>query len=218
MKNDKAHFVAFIGVMFALIFVLFLLEGTIALFAVATPCILSLPVAVSLSIYDDWKKSFIGGTLLGLSSCLFSLIFASVYLPYANPLIAVLPRMFIGITAYWTYFGLSRLFKKAKHKYIRESLPAAMAGAIGTITNTVLYMVTLYVWNGWLSDFYGEEVTSAIQYLTIIYFAVEIVACFILVPIYVKVLKKLNNKFVETKKNIPQDELANSASNSEDEI
>lgn len=74
MKNDKAHFVAFVGVMFALIFVLFLLEGAISLVAGSTPCILSLPVAIALSVYDDWKKSFIGGTLLGLSSCLFSLI------------------------------------------------------------------------------------------------------------------------------------------------
>ena len=208
MKNDKAHFVAFVGVMFALIFVLFLLEGAISLFAGSTPCILSLPVAVSLSIFDDWKKSFIGGTLLGLSSCLFSLIFASIFLPYANPLISVLPRVFIGITAYWTYFGLSRLFGKAKNKYVREVLPAAIAGSVGTITNTVLYMTSLYIWNGWLSDFYGQEITTVIQVLTIVYFAVEIVACFILVPIYVKVLKKINHRFIEVKNVTPQDDRA----------
>lgn len=211
MKNDKAHFVAFIGVMFALIFVLFLLEGAISLFAGSTPCILSLPVAISLSIYEDWKKSFIGGTLLGLSSCLFSLIFASIFLPYANPLIAVLPRVFIGITAYWTYFGLSRLFRKAKSKYVREMLPAAIAGAVGTVTNTALYMFSLYIWNGWLSDFYGQEITTVIQLLTIIYFAVEIVACFILVPAYVGVLKKISHRFIEVKpKIIEQDDSADS--------
>ena len=219
MKNDKAHFVAFVGVMFALIFVLFLLEGAISLVAGSTPCILSLPVAISLSIYDDWKKSFVGGTLLGLSSCLFSLIFASVFLPYANPLIAVLPRVFIGISAYWTYFGLSKLFRSAKNKYVREALPAAIAGAVGTITNTVLYMLSLYVWNGWLSDFYGQEITTVIQLLTIIYFAVEIVACFVLVPIYVSVLKKISHKFIENKKKLPvEDYSAEEPSNIEEEI
>ncbi len=104
MKNDKAHFVAFIGVMFALIFVLFLLEGTLLAGVGMTACILSLPVAIALSVYDDWKKSFIGGTLLGASSSLFCLIFASAFIFYANPLISVLPRFFIGVTAYWTYF------------------------------------------------------------------------------------------------------------------
>lgn len=219
MKKDKAHFVAFVGVMFALIFVLFLLEGAISLFAGSTPCILSLPVAVALSIYDDWKKSFIGGTLLGLSSCLFSLIFASIFLPYANPLIAVLPRVFIGITAYWTYFGLSKLFKKAKNKYAREALPAAIAGAVGTITNTTLYMLSLFIWNGWLSDFYGQEMTTVIKVITIIYFAVEIVACFILVPIYVAVLKKINHRFIEVKpKNIEQDNSADDAADIKEEV
>ena len=56
MKNDKAHFVAFIGVMFALIFVLFLLEGTLLAGVGMTACILSLPVSIALSIYDDWKR------------------------------------------------------------------------------------------------------------------------------------------------------------------
>ena len=50
MKNDKAHFVAFIGVMFALIFVLFLLEGTLLAGVGMTACILSLPVSIALSI------------------------------------------------------------------------------------------------------------------------------------------------------------------------
>ena len=218
MKNDKAHFVAFIGVMFALIFVLFLLEGSISLFAGSTPCILSIPVAISLSIYDDWKKSFIGGTLLGLSSCLFCLIFASVFLPYANPLICVLPRFFIGITAYWSYFGLSRLFGKVKNKYVREILPAAIAGAVGTITNTTLYVLAQYLWSGWLSDFYGDEITTAIQILTIIYFTVEIVACFILVPIYVKVLKKISHRFIEVKKAAPQDDSGAGLEDIEDNI
>lgn len=199
MKNDRAHFIAFVGVAFALIFVLFLLEGAISLFAGTTPCILSLPVAISLSIYDDWKKSLIGGTLLGLSSCLFSLIFASVYLPYANPLIAVLPRVFIGITAYWTCLGFSKLFRDAKSGYLKNVLPAATAGVVGAITNTVLYMLSLYIWSGWLSGMYGKEITAVIRVLTIIYFLVEIVACFILVPLYLAVMKKISRKYTDKK-------------------
>ena len=157
--------------------------------------------------------------MLGLSSCLFSLIFASIFLPYANPLIAVLPRVFIGITAYWTYFGLSRVFRNAKNRYVRDSLPAAIAGAVGTITNTVLYMMSLFFWNGWLSDIYGQQITTVIQLLTIIYFAVEIVACFILVPIYVKVLKKISHRFIDVKpKNTELYDCAENAIDVEDNL
>ena len=201
MKNDKAHFVAFIGVMSALIFVLFLLEGSVLSPLGMTACILSLPVSIALSIYDDWKKSFIGGTILGVCSCVFCLIFASMFIVYANPLISVLPRFFIGVTAYWSYFGLKKLFGKAKSKFVRELLPAGIAGIIGSITNTVLYLLAISIWSG---DAMGA-VTQIMLVAVSIYFPIELVACLFLVPIYVVVLQKISHKFVEIKKDLPED-------------
>lgn len=198
MKRDKAHFIAFVGVMFALIFVLFLLEGALSLVLGTTPCFLSLPVAIALSIYDDWKKSFIGGTLLGLASCLFCLIFASLFIVYANPLICVLPRFFIGVTSYWTYFGLSKLFKRAKSVFVRESIPAAIAGIIGSLTNTVLYLLAINIWSG---NFMGAF-TAIISVAVTIFFPIELVACLILVPIYVAVLKKINRTLINKPKKV----------------
>lgn len=190
MKKDKAHFVAFVGVMFALIFVLFLLEGAISMFLGTTPCILSLPVAVALCVYGDWKKSFIGGTLLGACSCIFCVIFAGGFLPYANPMISILPRVFIGVTAYWTGFALTKLFKNSKSRYLKGVFPKAVAGAVGAITNTVLYLLSVYIWRGWLGDMLGSQVVTAISFLTVGYCIIETVACFILVPVYVKVMQK----------------------------
>ncbi len=195
MKNDKAHFIAFVGVMFALIFVLFLLEGTILSPLGMTACVLSLPVAIALSIYDDWKKSFIGGTILGLASCLFCLIFASLFLAYANPLISVLPRFFIGITAYWTYFGLSKLFRKAKSKFVNQSIPAAVAGIVGSLTNTVLYLFMANLIMGSVD----QTVTAFISVAVSIFFPIELVACAVLVPVYVAVLQKVSGKFLTKK-------------------
>ena len=198
MKRDKAHFIAFVGVMFALIFVLFLLEGALSLVLGTTPCFLSLPVAIALSIYDDWKKSFVGGTLLGLASCLFCLIFASLFIVYANPLISVLPRFFIGVTAYWTYFGLSKLFKKAKSGFVRESIPAAIAGVVGSLTNTVLYLLAINIWSG---NFMGSF-TAIMNVAVSLFFPIELAACIVLVPIYVAVLKKINHSLINKSKKI----------------
>ncbi|MCM1546636.1 MAG: hypothetical protein NC033_06360 [Clostridiales bacterium] len=195
MKKDKAHLVAFIGVMFALIFVLFMLEGTLSIVAGVSTCVLSLPVSIALSIYDDWKSSFIGGTLLGVSSCLFCLFFG--WLVEANPLVSVLPRFCIGITAYWTYFGFSKLFKKAKHRYFREILPASLAAVVGTLTNTVLYILALSVFVS--KDIMGVG-TWLLQIAAGIYFPIELVASFVLVPVYVAVMKKVSNKYVVKKK------------------
>lgn len=195
MKKDKAHFVAFVGVMAALIFVLFLLEGAVLSPVGMTACILSLPVSIAVSIYDDWKKSFIGGTLLGICSCIFCLVF-SAFIKYANPLVSVLPRFCIGVTAYWTYFGLSKLFKKVKNKFVRETVPAAIAGIVGSLTNTVLYLLAVAVCDGRAAD----ALTAIMAVAVTVYFPIELVACAVLVPIYVKVLQKVNHTLINKTK------------------
>lgn len=198
MRKDKAHFVAFVGVMAALIFVLFLLEGAVLSPVGMTACILSLPVAIAVSIYDDWKKSFVGGTLLGVCSCIFCLIF-SAFIKYANPLVSVLPRFCIGVTAYWTYFGLSKLFKKAKNRFVNEAFPAAIAGIVGSLTNTVLYLLAVAVCDGRAAD----ALTVIMGVAVTIYFPIELVACAVLVPLYVKALQKVNRTLLNKKQPQP---------------
>ncbi len=198
MRKDKAHFVAFVGVMAALIFVLFLLEGAVLSPVGMTACILSLPVAIAVSIYDDWKKSFVGGTLLGVCSCIFCLVF-SAFIKYANPLVSVLPRFCIGVTAYWTYFGLSKLFKKAKNRFVNEALPAAIAGIVGSLTNTVLYLLAVAVCDGRAAD----ALTAIMGVAVTIYFPIELAACAILVPLYVKALQKVSRTLLNKKQPQP---------------
>lgn len=198
MRKDKAHFVAFVGVMAALIFVLFLLEGAVLSPVGMTACILSLPVAIAVSIYDDWKKSFVGGTLLGVCSCIFCLVF-SAFIKYANPLVSVLPRFCIGVTAYWTYFGLSKLFKKAKNRFVNEALPAAIAGIVGSLTNTVLYLLAVAVCDGRAAD----ALTAIMGVAVTIYFPIELVACAVLVPLYVKALQKVSRTLLNKKQPQP---------------
>ncbi|MCI9560866.1 MAG: hypothetical protein HFK03_00080 [Clostridia bacterium] len=198
MRKDKAHFVAFVGVMAALIFVLFLLEGAVLSPVGMTACILSLPVAIAVSIYDDWKKSFVGGTLLGVCSCIFCLVF-SAFIKYANPLVSVLPRFCIGVTAYWTYFGLSKLFKKAKNRFVNEALPAAIAGIVGSLTNTVLYLLAVAVCDGRAAD----ALTVIMGVAVTIYFPIELAACAVLVPLYVKALQKVNRTLLNKKQPQP---------------
>lgn len=195
MKKDRAHTIAFIGVMFALILVLFMLEGALSIFAGVSTCVLSLPVAIALSVYDDWKSSFLGGTLLGVSSCIFCLIFGMVV--YANPLVCILPRTLFGVTAYWTYFGLSKLCKNAKSKFVNQTLPASIAAAVGTLTNTVLYILAIGIFVS--KDVMGVG-TQLIQIAAGIYFPIELVASVVLVPVYVALMKKVSNKYVNKRK------------------
>jgi uncharacterized membrane protein len=77
-------------------------------------------------VMEGWLVGGIVGTIFGL----FSFLQATTPL-FKDPLVAIFPRIFIGITAYFTYAGL----KKAN-----EYLALTVAAVVGTLTNTVLVL------------------------------------------------------------------------------
>lgn len=72
------------------------------------------------------------GGIIGTIFGIFSFLQATTPL-FKDPLVAILPRIFIGITAYFTYAGL----KKAK---VNEYISLVVAGLVGTFTNTFLVL------------------------------------------------------------------------------
>lgn len=70
------------------------------------------------------------GAIIGLIFGIFSFLQASVPL-FKDPLVTILPRIFIGVTAYFAYAGLKRT---------NEYLALIAAGVVGTLTNTLLVL------------------------------------------------------------------------------
>lgn len=183
MKNGTTKLIAFSGIMGAVIFVVLLLETQVfASILPISPCFLSIPLAVSLSIWGDWKKMFIGGTIFGFCSFFMSFMFPSMIV-FANPLISIVPRVILGITAYGTCAGIKRLTAKGKSKFLRNYLPDAVAGIVGAVTNTILVVTGLYIFK-----FTGIE--DALTLIISFNALAEIICCAILVPIIAGVIRK----------------------------
>lgn len=70
------------------------------------------------------------GLLIGAIFGIYSWLSSTSPL-FANPLVSVLPRLFIGVTAAFTYVALRKN---------NEYLALIMAGVVGTLTNTVLVL------------------------------------------------------------------------------
>jgi uncharacterized membrane protein len=70
------------------------------------------------------------GLLIGLIFGIFSWLQATVPF-FKDPIVAILPRLFIGVTAYYSY-----AFLKKRNEYIA----LVVAGAVGTLTNTILVL------------------------------------------------------------------------------
>lgn len=70
------------------------------------------------------------GSLIGGIFGLFSFLQATTPV-FKNPIVAIVPRLLIGITAYYTYAGLKRW---------NEYAALIVAGVVGSLTNTVFVL------------------------------------------------------------------------------
>ena len=93
--------------------------------AAGNATIMHVPAIIG-GIMEGWVVGGIIGAIFGI----FSFLQATVPL-FKDPLVAIFPRIFIGITAYFTYVGL---------KKVNEYLALIVAAAVGTLTNTILVL------------------------------------------------------------------------------
>lgn len=111
-------------------------------------------------------------------------------IPFQNPMISVVPRIFVGIV---TALVITALFKTK----IKKPLAVGIGAFAGTLTNTVLVITALNVFNGFESITLGVTTTlnTIITTLIGVNGIIEVVAAVILVPaIYTATEKYLKNK------------------------
>lgn len=91
----------------------------------ANMTIMHIPVIIG-GVMEGWLVGMIIGGLFGLSS------FALATIPlFKNPFVAILPRLLIGVTAYFAYAALKRS---------SQYLALVVSAVVGTLTNTILVL------------------------------------------------------------------------------
>lgn len=115
---------------------------------------------------------FIMGTSLGVISLLHALTRPMTVLDplFINPLVSVLPRMFIGVVAYYAYHAVARIFKEGS---LKKTVGTFVGGMAGSLTNTALVFLMLYL-------VYAKEVVDKLgapfQTILVIVFTTNAVA------------------------------------------
>ena len=179
MKRDVAHTVAFIGIMTALMAVVLTLETYVFIYFIKpSPAFLSIPLFIALSMYGDWKRSFIGGTIFGV--CSFVLSFMVGYTVFYNPLISVLPRTLAGVAGYFILHGLTVLTKGKSKDIVR-----AVAAAFTVLLHTVLVLGAMELFSAG-----GAFFDTVWQTIIGVNFISEFICAIIVTPIFIRVIKK----------------------------
>ena len=101
--------------------------------------IVHVPVIVGAILYGPKVGTMLSLTM-GLASLTKSIVAPTSPLNefFRNPLISVLPRLMIGITAYFVYKGVGKLTRN-------QTIGIALGALLGSISNTVFTLGMLYI-------------------------------------------------------------------------
>ncbi|MDR3263272.1 MAG: ECF transporter S component [Clostridiales bacterium] len=130
-------------------------------------------------------------TMFGITSLVSSFVFpVALSVCFHNPLISVLPRIFMGVVVFYTYKGLNKLIKNpAQNKWLGW-LKIGIAAAAGALYNTVSVM-------GMIAIFYGgRDIAGTVISLNFILLVVatagvaEFLVCLLLAPPIVSAINR----------------------------
>ncbi len=144
VNNSKASYIARYAIMLATILVAVLLDKSITLGLPIAGATFELLVTLSFCfLLNSWLDGFLSTVFMGLSSFIWSFPFSNV--ASQNPLISVLPRVFVGIIAFCAYRLILLATRKAKHKAVCQIAAITVSAFCGLVANTVLYLGALSV-------------------------------------------------------------------------
>lgn len=207
MRNSRT--IAINAILFALTIVLTVINSAVPIPGVSIAFLMLLPVLIAAQV-EKLSTAAFTGFVLGLSSLVCAFIFPNVMSPlFYNPLVSVLPRIFIGIVS-WTVFRYTNIAidkianlinkkspnsPKADAKTLKRKgaarfpIVSAFSAMMGVITNTAFVLAMIWVF---FNNKSFEQIVINAEFFTALIslnFVIEIAVCAVLVPPIVYAVK-----------------------------
>lgn len=160
--------------------------GLIPINPVVNVTIIHIPVIIAAIVIGP-----VSGMIVGLVFGIFSVINATVNPAllspvFLNPIVAVVPRVLIGLTTGYAYIAMTKISKKEL-----SPLAVGMAASIGTLTNTVGVFAGIYLFYGsFVLEVTGVEVLPFLTTLFVTNSIPELIVGVILIVIIMKALSR----------------------------
>lgn len=187
--TKKSTTVATVAIYFAVMLIIQVI--TTALFQVwpfpIRPTLLQIPVVIASILYRPKIGATLGG-LMGVISVTTATIIQTpasyLFSPFvengqmSSLLIAILPRILIGITPYFVY------------KLIKNKFGLALAGILGSLTNTIFVLSGIFIF---FSSVYNGNIQALLAVVISTNSIAEMLICGIIVYITIPRLEKLKH-------------------------
>ncbi|MCI9415423.1 MAG: ECF transporter S component [Clostridiales bacterium] len=136
------------------------------------------------------------GTLLGLVWGITCLLYALMNgtadaVIFLDPRISVIPRILVGLAAGWYYRGFSRVFRRVKGGKI---IAAAITGALGTLTNTVLVLTSISLFGSAVATL-GSTLETIIKTAFALNGVVELLLAVVVVPAVARPILQIMKRY-----------------------
>ncbi|MGT2907883.1 ECF transporter S component [Streptococcus dentiloxodontae] len=187
MKNNKSSNLSTIAIFFAVMLIIHVLSSI--LFSIwlvpIKPTLVHIPVIVASIIYGPRIGGILGG-IMGIISVVTNtlVLLPTSYLfsPFvengniASLIIAIVPRILIGIVPYFVY------------KWLRSKTGLLIAGAVGSLTNTVFVITGIFIF---FSSVYGNNIQTMLASVITANSLAELVISAVLISVIVPVIERL---------------------------
>ncbi len=121
-------------------------------------------VVILIAILLGRTQAIIAGATFGVTSLITAITTATIFSPiFLNPLVSIVPRILLGLVAYYLFQFCLFLFAKVKAEKTKYSIAAIITAIVATFIHTVLVVALIWVFK-WLSP----ELTSEILNVTLL--------------------------------------------------
>ncbi|NLC34653.1 MAG: ECF transporter S component [Erysipelothrix sp.] len=162
--------------------------GTLSIGSISIT-IAHIPVIIATLILG-LRAGLIVSLIFGLNSLLIALMAPTTILDplFVNPLVSILPRLFIPITTHYSFKALAS---------IRLQNKALLAAVVGNLTNTIMVCIALYVFVGdKIASIMGQSALTVVLAIMSAAIVPETIAVAVIVT---PIVSRLYKKYAVTK-------------------
>lgn len=143
MKNSTKA-VAEFGVMLAVLFVAMTIDRAFSVWNVVSFAIVSVAATASFAMLKNRPLLAVAsGFFFGIASLVTAFMFGKT--AFYNPLVSVLPRIFVGITGFGVYKLAELITRRLKDKRVAQYIALTLGAAVVALSNTVYTLTCLWI-------------------------------------------------------------------------
>ncbi|MGN1099086.1 MAG: hypothetical protein ACI4S9_01970 [Christensenellales bacterium] len=176
-EGKRSFKIAKFAMILAIVFVGITIDTLISGIFSIRPAFASLLTVVTVCLLFGFLEAFVAGTFFGVLSLVRAYLFPTLTSPlFMYPLVSIVPRIAVGIVIWASLKGFSKIFSRSGKDFVRNRLAYHIAGGLGAVTNTLLVILAMGVYN-------VGVLNSVISVITGALFPIELAISALVAPI-----------------------------------